>query len=565
MAGNFSNQGRDTHDPLKHYTGVRMQQGVPLLDRDWNESEDIRRYYERMLRLHYLGEGVPDETSFRVQAPPSSVPNDFVIAPGRISVNGYDAQNDAPLLYSQQSGLPPLTTPAAAERLYVYLQPAIERIDGAADPALLNAQDLGMETTLRDQLAWTIRVSRHPDLPPAGCYLLAEIQRPAGQPAILPAMITDRRRRGLQLARLLDDFRDHLLAYSALQTQFRQAQAEILALKQQVARLLWEVDLSSAASTQYFGGYINLTVTVRNGLGEPVRGAHLSFSASWGHVDPPSTVTNSQGRATVKVVGVEADAAPTISELAILDSVVMKVSSAALPNPGSVNYQQVRLDSNELSVISRYTPSNAVADLTYDFPTAHIVARPRNRASTITVHAREGDGAIVRGTGSLQVTFGMWVRDWARQKVFEAAQTVRVGARVSEAVTKGVVDQAGRRVFDPNVVMREMPVVMNSIYDSSNASVLNVMLLDGGAAAGIAQGGGIGQAVASATTLAVGAEAEKELSSNIARYRDDASVELDAVGARNAFVQISGIAAQAGAGATQRASQIFAKGGKTSL
>ena len=39
--GDFS---RTTIDRLKHYVSVRLQQGVPLLDADWNEQDDIRRY-----------------------------------------------------------------------------------------------------------------------------------------------------------------------------------------------------------------------------------------------------------------------------------------------------------------------------------------------------------------------------------------------------------------------------------------------------------------------------------------------------------------------------------------
>ena len=38
--GNFS---RDTFDPAKAYVGVRLQQGVPVLDADWNELNDVIR------------------------------------------------------------------------------------------------------------------------------------------------------------------------------------------------------------------------------------------------------------------------------------------------------------------------------------------------------------------------------------------------------------------------------------------------------------------------------------------------------------------------------------------
>ena len=69
---------------------MRLQQGVPLLDRDWNEMEDIRRYFERTLREHYIGDGVPDVAGFAVSAPAIRADDDVVIGAGRCMVDGYD-------------------------------------------------------------------------------------------------------------------------------------------------------------------------------------------------------------------------------------------------------------------------------------------------------------------------------------------------------------------------------------------------------------------------------------------------------------------------------------------
>jgi hypothetical protein len=54
--GNFS---RDTFDRLKHYVGVRLQQGVPLVDADWNEQDDIRKYELQAFLKWFVGNGVP--------------------------------------------------------------------------------------------------------------------------------------------------------------------------------------------------------------------------------------------------------------------------------------------------------------------------------------------------------------------------------------------------------------------------------------------------------------------------------------------------------------------------
>lgn len=65
--GNFS---RDkTFDKKKHYVGIRLQQGVPLIDADWNEQEDLRRDALEDFLKWFIGNGVPDGTDgFRIEA-----------------------------------------------------------------------------------------------------------------------------------------------------------------------------------------------------------------------------------------------------------------------------------------------------------------------------------------------------------------------------------------------------------------------------------------------------------------------------------------------------------------
>lgn len=59
--GNFS---RDTFNEevmakLKRYVGVRLQQGVPLVDADWNEMEDIQKHELQAFLEWFIGNGVP--------------------------------------------------------------------------------------------------------------------------------------------------------------------------------------------------------------------------------------------------------------------------------------------------------------------------------------------------------------------------------------------------------------------------------------------------------------------------------------------------------------------------
>lgn len=209
--GNFSNQQQDTYAPEKGYIGIRLQQGVPLLDRDWNELEDIRRYAEVMLRKFYIGNGVPDEKSFKIIAvdPPA---NDFKISAGRALVDGFEAVNapvDAEgnrldfILYSQQPGVESLQVPGADRIDTVYLDVWIREVTSLTDPALKNAQDIDIETCIRHRMEWRVVVdegsSGLPQEPFHHYYPLARLQRTSGKELIEAADIEDLRLTNLAL------------------------------------------------------------------------------------------------------------------------------------------------------------------------------------------------------------------------------------------------------------------------------------------------------------------------------------------------------------------------------
>ena len=164
--GNFSNNKQDTFNPQDGFIGTRLQQGVPLLDRDWNELEDIRRYQDVMLRQHYLGDGTPND-GFRVSAL-DPLANDFMISAGRFLVEGLEAVNEPAgakfILYSSQ-GLPNLTRVKATQppntttrNDTVYLDIWIEEVTGKELPRLTNPDDVAMETCIRHRLRWFVRV-----------------------------------------------------------------------------------------------------------------------------------------------------------------------------------------------------------------------------------------------------------------------------------------------------------------------------------------------------------------------------------------------------------------------
>ncbi len=218
--GNFSNDKKDTFDLKKRYIGVRLQQGVPLLDRDWNELEDIRRYEEQMLRKHYIGNGSPDD-GFKISAcdPPT---NDFLIGKGRCMVDGFEVINDPELYndsvsrYTKQQTIDktiPNLILSENKEYTVYLDVWIqevrsksqEKTDNSKDDeleiidlSLGNTDDVGMETTIRHKLVWRVRIhddseGEYDKLEYHHYYDIAKIKRKRRQQVILNADISDLR------------------------------------------------------------------------------------------------------------------------------------------------------------------------------------------------------------------------------------------------------------------------------------------------------------------------------------------------------------------------------------
>lgn len=95
MPGDYS---RNTFDPAKHYSQVRMQQGRVQLDADWNEQVAIQSHERRAALADLVGaSGVPKNSqAFRIEPlPDAGAPLDLAITPGRCYVNGMLAVAEA--------------------------------------------------------------------------------------------------------------------------------------------------------------------------------------------------------------------------------------------------------------------------------------------------------------------------------------------------------------------------------------------------------------------------------------------------------------------------------------
>ena len=190
------NISRDTFDKLKHYVGVRLQQGVPLVDADWNEQEDIRRYELQAFLKWFVGNGVPEgNDGFRILPVTDEIGNDFIIkggddtaeGAGRCLVEGWDVINEsnlnytAQLLYEEEDlatkwGVAPvkkLKPPTDGGRTdTVYLDVWEREVDFKEDKSLINSA-IGVGTCVRLKREWVVRVAEGKSenelpAPPAG-------------------------------------------------------------------------------------------------------------------------------------------------------------------------------------------------------------------------------------------------------------------------------------------------------------------------------------------------------------------------------------------------------------
>ncbi len=227
--GNFS---RNTFNKLKHYVGVRLQQGVPIVDADWNELEDIRRYELQAFLKWFVGNGVPKgNDGFRIL--PVAAGNDFTIkggdgtadGAGRCLVEGWDVINERNLNYKAQRlfnnaalaakwgvhSLPPLTTPGADRTDKVFLD-LWEREVGAEEDTYLVNPAIGIETCVRRKREWVVRVAEGVSPPPLfpghAFYPLASLSRKRGEAVISADAITDLRQTGINTASLEAEIAD---------------------------------------------------------------------------------------------------------------------------------------------------------------------------------------------------------------------------------------------------------------------------------------------------------------------------------------------------------------------
>lgn len=210
--GNFS---RNTFDPVKNYVAVRLQQGVPVLDADWNELNDVTRHelYDAF-SLTFTDGIQPHGSDFEVlQSSPGT--NDFSVLAGAALIRGRPIRVRQNLRYATQpwtdpkraardgvAVIPPLTTPTgpagAPPRTDIVYVDVWEREVGSVEDANLINPAIGVETCVRLKREVAVRVTEGattlPNAPAEHVFLpLARLRRPVNQAEITAQHIEDMR------------------------------------------------------------------------------------------------------------------------------------------------------------------------------------------------------------------------------------------------------------------------------------------------------------------------------------------------------------------------------------
>jgi len=158
MAGDIS---RSSFNPLKHFSGVRMQQGRVQLDADWNEQVDIATYLSRAAVGDLIGlAGAPSsDAGFGI----SVQGNNLTVGAGRIYVNGILCENSQPVLVASgsvnsQPDLPNYALPTMPGNYSVYLDVWERDVTALDDASILEIALGGVDTTTRTRVIWQVKL-----------------------------------------------------------------------------------------------------------------------------------------------------------------------------------------------------------------------------------------------------------------------------------------------------------------------------------------------------------------------------------------------------------------------
>ncbi len=154
MKGDFT---RLTFRSVKHYSGVRLQQGRVQLDADWNEQMDIQAYRDETATRDVLGpcSGPFQEAGFDITITNG---NNLIIRPGRYYVDGILCINDGPVPFTAQPDLPGEPLPTAVGTYLAYLDVWQRHLTALEDPRIREVALNGPDTATRTKTVWQVKM-----------------------------------------------------------------------------------------------------------------------------------------------------------------------------------------------------------------------------------------------------------------------------------------------------------------------------------------------------------------------------------------------------------------------
>jgi hypothetical protein len=192
MAANIS---MNTYNESKQYDKVILQQGVPITDYDYNETQDIIRGRLRNIVTDLIGNGAVED-GWKIIG--TGATNDFTIKAGVVYQGGYRVSLGADATAILSFGLT-LTTPTVNRVDKVYMDIYEIEIDAVADPGIRHQkfQAASIEPTRRIKVKADLKVAEGGSIPANGnghyYFWLCDINRLANNAVITAAMIVDQR------------------------------------------------------------------------------------------------------------------------------------------------------------------------------------------------------------------------------------------------------------------------------------------------------------------------------------------------------------------------------------
>jgi Family of unknown function (DUF6519) len=183
MKGDFS---RVSFDRTRHARGVLMQQGRVQLDADWNELQAIQSHRVETETVDVIGPaGVPKlDNGFQLSL---TAPDQLTVGEGRMYVDGLLAENEDPVLVTEQPSLPGYALPDQPGLYLAFLDVHLRELTTLEDGSIREIALGGRDTAVRQAVVWQVKLVRVGDHDTgARCETLGEVAvlRPGSRGAL---------------------------------------------------------------------------------------------------------------------------------------------------------------------------------------------------------------------------------------------------------------------------------------------------------------------------------------------------------------------------------------------